>query len=221
METYKATNTLNGKFYIGSTNNFSRRKIEHLRSTKNLPFQNALRKNPGVFEWEVWGDDSQDPILEQALLDMWFGTEQCYNLNPNASKPPNCVATRKANGMKALVEKTGIFSLSREEAVLNGKKAHLDHPGLASRSGRASGKKAAEEKTGIHSQSPEERKRLSVEGGKAAAEKFSLGVTCKETGAVYSSAREAERATGVHNSAIGACCRGVRKTAGGYHWGFT
>jgi hypothetical protein len=89
MDTYKATNTTNGKFYIGSSFDFEVRKAEHLRSRKNYPFQNALRKNPEVFEWEVWSDDSDEPVLEQALLDMWFGCEQCYNLNPSASRPPS------------------------------------------------------------------------------------------------------------------------------------
>jgi group I intron endonuclease len=89
METYKATNTTNGKFYIGSTTNFEKRKKAHLRSKESYPFQNALRKNPEAFEWEVWSDDSSEPILEQALLDAWFGCEQCYNLNPFADRGPD------------------------------------------------------------------------------------------------------------------------------------
>jgi hypothetical protein len=89
MDTYKATNTTNGKFYIGSTTNFEKRKQDHLKSPHSYPFQNALRKNPEAFEWEVWSDDSDEPILEQALLDMWFGKECCYNLNPSASRPPS------------------------------------------------------------------------------------------------------------------------------------
>jgi group I intron endonuclease len=88
MDTYKATNTLNGKFYIGSTTNFEKRKKVHLSSRYNYPFQNALRKNPEAFEWEVVKDDSDEPVLEQALLDMWYGKECCYNLNPCASRPP-------------------------------------------------------------------------------------------------------------------------------------
>ena len=89
MDTYKATNTTNGKFYIGSTTNFNRRKTEHLKCEENYPFQNALRKNPEAFEWECWTDDCEDSVLEQALLDMWFGCGQCYNLNPSASHPPS------------------------------------------------------------------------------------------------------------------------------------
>jgi group I intron endonuclease len=89
MITYKATNTRNGKFYIGSAVDFDKRKQQHLRSTLNYPFQNALRQSPDSFEWEVVEDDSDEPILEQALLDVWFGTEMCYNLNPRADRPPS------------------------------------------------------------------------------------------------------------------------------------
>lgn len=98
MHTYVATNTLNGKFYIGSSLDFESRKYRHLRSKKKYPFQSALRKNPEAFEWECWEDDCEEPVLEQALLDMWFGTEQCYNLNPVASRPP--VFFGESNPMK-------------------------------------------------------------------------------------------------------------------------
>ncbi len=87
MFTYKATNTLNGKFYIGSSRDFEARKKGHLSSRHNYPFQNALRNNPDAFEWEVVEDASDEPILEQALLDMWYGTEMCYNLCPHANRP--------------------------------------------------------------------------------------------------------------------------------------
>ena len=41
-------------------------------------------------------------------------------------------------------------------------------------------------------------------------------VLCIETGEVYQSITEAFEKTGINN--IGACCRGSRKNAGGYHW---
>jgi group I intron endonuclease len=98
MDTYKSTNTLNGKFYIGSTTNFENRKRSHLRSKENYPFQNALRKNPEAFVWEVWSDDSDEPILEQALLDTWYGKEQCYNLNPYADRGPDRTGKKQPEG---------------------------------------------------------------------------------------------------------------------------
>lgn len=98
MDTYKATNTTNGKFYIGSTRNFEKRKKAHLRSREDYPFQRALRKNPDAFEWEVWSDDSEEPILEQALLDMWFGKECCYNLNQFADRGPDRTGQKQPPG---------------------------------------------------------------------------------------------------------------------------
>ena len=117
MDTYRATNTTNGKFYIGSAADFERRKKAHLKSKENYPFQNALRKNPDAFEWEVWEDESDNPVFEQALLDMWSGKEQCYNLSPHSDRPQcNPESSSKwgkvngpVQGARRLEEKTGIF----------------------------------------------------------------------------------------------------------------
>ncbi len=115
MQTYKATNTLNGKFIIGSTFDFERRKKEHLRSKANYPFQNALRKNPEAFEWEVYEDDSDEPVLEQALLDIWFGCEQCYNLNPYASRPPSWEGKKHKEESKDKQSKSAVLNWDGNE----------------------------------------------------------------------------------------------------------
>jgi hypothetical protein len=91
MITYRAINTTNGKFYIGSSKSwetFERRKRTHLKYGEIFYFQRALRANPDIFIWETYEDESEEPILEQALLDIWFGKEQCYNLSAKADKPP-------------------------------------------------------------------------------------------------------------------------------------
>ncbi len=93
MKTYLARNTLNGKFYVGSTTDFERRKREHLESTANTPFHCALRKHPDKFEWEVFEDDSTGRELEQALLDCWVGKEVCYNLSQWSVGGANWLAT--------------------------------------------------------------------------------------------------------------------------------
>lgn len=104
MITYLAVNTLNGKFYIGSTTNFENRQYSHLHKKHNYPFQNALQKNPSCFIWEVYEDEHEEPVLEQVLLDIWFGTEQCYNLNPVADRPP--VLEKHSAETKAKMVKT-------------------------------------------------------------------------------------------------------------------
>lgn len=43
-------------------------------------------------------------------------------------------------------------------------------------------------------------------------------VLCIELNKIFRSANAAEREVGSHAASIGACCRGERHTAGGYHW---
>ena len=43
-------------------------------------------------------------------------------------------------------------------------------------------------------------------------------VVCIDTGEVFSSIRQASRATGIDFSNISKCCNGKLKSAGGYHW---
>ena len=43
-------------------------------------------------------------------------------------------------------------------------------------------------------------------------------VLCIETGQIFLSTNDIERILGLNQSSIGKCCRGERKTCGGYHW---
>jgi group I intron endonuclease len=201
MDTYRATNTINGKFYIGSSKNFNQRKEQHLNSRKNLPFQNALRKNPEAFEWEVWSDNSDEPILEQALLDMWFGKELCYNLNPNADRPSPTFEQCSKSGKQHVDRKTALFDPNNRDKVLKG--------------AVKSGKKAVQNKTGIHDPSYAQ---IVEETRRKNHQKQSKPVMCLETSIVYPSSSEAGMLTGIDGSSIRKCIRGERKTAGGFHW---
>ena len=125
MDTYRAINTTNGMFYVGSTLNFESRKKEHLSSRHNLPFQNALRKHPEDFIWEVTTDDSDEPVLEQALLDMYFGTQLCYNLNPHASRPPSVHLFGEQNGMYGKTHTPESRSKMREAQLRRGPDSDL------------------------------------------------------------------------------------------------
>jgi group I intron endonuclease len=201
MDTYRATNTIDGKFYIGSSKNFNQRKEQHLNSRKNLPFQNALRKNPEAFEWEVWSDDSDEPVLEQALLDMWFGKECCYNLNPYADRPSPTFEQLSKSGKQHVERKTALFDPSNKDKVLEG--------------AVKSGKKAVENKTGIHDPS---NAQIVEETRRKNHQNQSKPVMCLETSVVYLSSSEAEASTGIDASSIRKCVKGKRKTAGGFKW---
>lgn len=224
MDTYKATNTNNGKFYIGSTTDFEKRKRQHLKSKENYPFQNSLRKNPEAFEWEVWSDNSDEPVLEQALLDMWFGTEQCYNLNPFASRPSIQMSVK--NGNKAFVGKTGIFDKNWRSSS-----EFFEHQANA---GKIGGMVIASKKLGIHDpsyiQSEEYKEQRRKTGTRLAKERkgmFSAEIREKSKqnlisalgtpivitspsgeNLTFPSIREASRATGIDRRAIKSLLQG-------------
>lgn len=94
---YRIVNTVNGKFYIGSSNNVRNRWQTHrtrlkTNSHENIHLQSAVNQYgienfDLVLETELPPSDP-DLILaeEQKLLDMWFGTERCYNLNDRVDK---------------------------------------------------------------------------------------------------------------------------------------
>lgn len=50
------------------------------------------------------------------------------------------------------------------------------------------------------------------------AERQSRPIVCLETFVVYHSGKEASEKTGANHGHIIQCCKGRRKTAGGYHW---
>jgi group I intron endonuclease len=134
MITYIATNTINGKFYIGSTTDFEKRKRQHLNSKKSLPFQNALRAHPEAFEWETHTDESDKRILEEALLEMFFGSDQCYNINPNPNPPdrtgvPHTEKTREKNRLASTGENNPMYGRKRPDISLqNSQRVGEKHP---------------------------------------------------------------------------------------------
>lgn len=50
------------------------------------------------------------------------------------------------------------------------------------------------------------------------AKTISKRVRCVETGEIFDSIMEVERKIGLPNSNVSRCCKGKRKTCGGYHW---
>lgn len=61
-------------------------------------------------------------------------------------------------------------------------------------------------------------KHLSAETRQKIGESNAKAVICVETGILYSSCTEAAKSIGVVHQTISKAVRGIRKTAGGYHW---
>jgi group I intron endonuclease len=83
MLIYKALNKINGKIYIGETNNLEKRIVEHLRSAQRGDkgyFYNALRAyGSQVFEWSTIDIADCREILDE---------KEEYWINHLHTKPP-------------------------------------------------------------------------------------------------------------------------------------
>jgi group I intron endonuclease len=242
MITYIARNTMNGKFYIGSTINFNRRKNEHLKSNSNYPFHIALRKTPDCFEWEVIEDDSEERILEQSLLDMWYGKEMCYNLSPTANCPSTNFEANYKIGMrvkelklgfhnpeyinsfdhKKMLHETGKKCFENEIGIHSKEYKKSDKPKMVGRMvGLVIGKQNYENKIGIFS--PEYRNsqkfiddnKKRIERSKEVCSKSIIIISPNGDKFIFYSMQEAERKLGIKNQTVSRLAkRGTPATKG-------
>lgn len=92
---YKIINKVNGKFYIGSSDDIQRRFYRHgfdLLHNKhdNIRLQNAWNKHgKDSFSFEIYRECEPLILLneEQKELDFWVGKEECYNIRRDAKSP--------------------------------------------------------------------------------------------------------------------------------------
>lgn len=125
MIIYRAVNTKNGKWYVGSTKDFEERKRSHLESKAKTPFHNALRKCPKSFIWEVLEEyEGEDREPEQIILDCWWGTKYCYNVSSSATGFNSDMARKAANARTEEGKKQG----GRVSGPRVGRETHINHP---------------------------------------------------------------------------------------------
>lgn len=95
---YQIRNLQNGKLYIGSSCRLYERKLQHKNDLKsnrheNIYLQNSYNfhgKDNFIFEIIEFCEPEDRYKIEQYWLDLFYGNEFCYNINPIASKPPDC-----------------------------------------------------------------------------------------------------------------------------------
>ena len=64
----------------------------------------------------------------------------------------------------------------------------------------------------------ETRKKISEKNKGKICTSLRKAVLCIETNTIYDSIMDASKSTGCDSSSICKCCRGKKKTVGGYHW---
>jgi len=92
---YKITNITNGHFYIGSSIDIHTRWYHHKRNSRKGSIKcphlySAIRKygeKNFTCDCLLICEQKDLELYEQLLLDLYFGTPECYNVSPNAKAP--------------------------------------------------------------------------------------------------------------------------------------
>lgn len=204
---YKATNTITGKGYIGQTDDFERRKSEHINGRKEYDFNKAIRQyGADSFEWEILLDgidDSKELDAAETKLIAEHST-----LAPNGYNLLNGDHHQKHIGLYLERQRAGIKRVTSDPKW---KAKHAEQLRRMHASPEWRRKHAAA--MARNPQNPEWiRKHAEM------VESLKKPVLCVETRQTHKSSKDAERATGIDSSSISKVCKGKRIIAGGYHW---
>lgn len=132
---YSITNKLDGKQYWGSSNNYCKRKNDHICKLKqnkhdNIHLQRAFNRD-GVdnfeFRFEMEVCPEQLLKVEQMCLDL---NSNGYNIAKKADKPPICKHHLETTKKKLFLLKLGPHSIKHNNKISQsclGKKKSLEH----------------------------------------------------------------------------------------------
>ena len=211
-----------GKVYIGCTQQKPERRWQ---KGKGYCQNRMLWADIEKYGWDAFEKEILcDKLLQEAADKLEDKFIQYYD-SRNPVKGYNCYTggTRKGAVMSPL----GIQHVSESMYELWSRPDYVKKQ-QAERRQRFSGNPEMCRKTGraikeAYAADPENRKRHSdrmrayyAKGNKPQTKPRTC--LCLETGIVYATLREAERNTGADHSQISRCCKGLRFTAGGYHW---
>lgn len=190
MIIYKITNKINNKVYIGkTTRTIEKRWYQHCHcNNTSTAIHNAIVKY-GTDNFVIEQIDSAKTIEELNSKEMFY--IKYYN---SKNEGYNC--TDGGEGTKNYKWN----NKQKEQASINNARFWK-------------GKHLQEEHKKKISQS---RKKCRVSD--KTRSKQSIPIICIETNIEYFGSREAGRKLKINNSSIIQCCKGRRKTAGGYHW---
>lgn len=210
----------NGKVYIGIT----QQRPEARWQREGLGYKNAgwFRFAIAKYGWENFtheilatGLSLEDAcIAERKLIKRYDSRnpKKGYNVQPGGALTRGFQLTPEARE-KIRQSKLGVNNPMFGRPLTE---QHRQRISAANRGRLKSEETKARMRAAQSNRSAETRARMSD-----AHNKDKVPVLCVETGAVYPGASDAARTTSTSVSNIVACCKGRRKSTGGFHWKYT
>ena len=210
---YCIENLINGKKYIGQSINISTRWKQHKKElNNNIHFNEYLQR-----AWNKYGEDK-----------FKFYVVQFCDINKLDDEEVRYIALYKTLDRKYGYNLTSGGSCNKEYSTETRMKISKSLKGHAvSIESRAKISKnhadVSGENNGMYGKRHSDEAKQNVSNankGKISHRRNMCNVYCIELDKIFNDATEAGKILGLDSSGILKCCRGERKTCGGYHWEF-
>lgn len=222
-------------FYIGSTDNFSRRVKAHrhtLRIGKHhcQPLQRSYNKHTETnFKVSIicFCDSGLAAMLiEQDLLDVYYGTRGCLNASSIAIMAARCpdVVDKRNITLRSQSHRNNASHKAKEWRIRNPEIAKLNDAKSAASRRNLNWLKQNSDRVRIRNSTPEakaiftKRMRDFYNNGGVVNARPVVCIDFNGIETIYKSISFAAKNTGAHSNAIWRCCKGISKTAGGLRW---
>lgn len=226
---YMCTCIVNGKSYIGQSKDVKLRKCQHLSELRNGShfnkyLQRSYNKYKGYnFTWEVleYCDENILDDREIYWISYYDTYKNGYNANEGGSANRNFDRTLEFKQNLSVILKNSWANADDRRKELSERMLGDKNPmfGKCGPLNPTYGKDRSGKNGSMYGKShTDESKELNRQAHLGAKNKMSKPVVCIETQAIFASQGEAGRVMGCDSSTINKCCRGVKKTAGGFHW---
>lgn len=226
---YMCTCNINGKSYIGQSKDVKLRKCQHLSELRNgRHFNEYLQRSYNKykeynFSWTVLEYCDEDDLDDREVY--WIAYYDTYkhgfNANEGGLANRNFERTEEFKQKLSAILKESWAGADDRRKKLSEKMSGENNPMFGKRGALnpAYGENRSGENGGMYGKHhTEEAKELNRQAHLGANNKMSKPVVCVDTQVIFMSQGEAGRAMSCDSTTINKCCRGVKKTAGGYHW---